>query len=105
MNINDLERFTGITKQNIRFYEKKGGERYSEKFSEEASLNTTPANHLNLVITQTGMYPVFLDSTVGIASFRITFDTGIFIIMSILSFFIARFSEMLFNPHTNRFVD
>ena len=24
MNINDLERLTGITKQNIRFYEKKG---------------------------------------------------------------------------------
>ena len=24
MNINELERLTGITKQNIRFYEKKG---------------------------------------------------------------------------------
>ena len=84
MNINDLERLTGITKQNIRFYEKKGllhpkrnstnnYREYTEDdlaalntiklfrkldlpledigkiFSEEASLNTTLENHLKVL--------------------------------------------------------
>lgn len=61
MNINELEKRTGITKQNIRFYEKKEllhPARNAVEFT-EALFAYADENQLNLVITKEGMYPVF----------------------------------------------
>ncbi len=61
MNINELERITGITRQNIRFYE-----------NTDALLAYANENNLNLTITKAGMYPEFeIDGVEYTASRRI----------------------------------
>lgn len=61
VNINELERITGITRQNIRFYE-----------NTDALLVYANENNLNLTITKAGMYPEFeIDGVEYTASRRI----------------------------------